>query len=185
MIDGWIDGCWGSEVLVKAIHSCGVKFPEIAHSVVLLLMDFLGTDGATGVINFVRCVSVCLCLRVCVRVCVARGYCVVVATARSLNGVSVLRSTCRCACVLSCPCCVPDGCSPTARSWRCSQTFASQCSASSSSASETSRRQTCTASPCGFSPRYSAVTWLLAALPCVHYCVCACVLACVCLCVHV
>ncbi len=43
------------EMLVKAIHGCGVKFPEIAHSVVLLLMDFLGSDGATGVINFVRC----------------------------------------------------------------------------------------------------------------------------------
>jgi hypothetical protein len=41
-------------MLIKAIHGCGVKFPEIAHSVVLLLMDFLGSDGASGVINFVR-----------------------------------------------------------------------------------------------------------------------------------
>jgi coatomer subunit beta len=49
----------GREMLIKAIHSCGVKFPEIAHSVVLLLMDFLGSDGATGVINFVRCVVSC------------------------------------------------------------------------------------------------------------------------------
>ena len=40
--------------MIKAIHGCGVKFPEIAHSVVLLLMDFLGSDGASGVINFVR-----------------------------------------------------------------------------------------------------------------------------------
>jgi hypothetical protein len=45
----------GREMLIKAIHGCGVKFPEIAHSVVLLLMDFLGSDGASGVINFVRC----------------------------------------------------------------------------------------------------------------------------------
>jgi len=42
------------EMLIKAIHSCGVKFPDIAHSVVLVLMDFLGSDGAAGVIAFVR-----------------------------------------------------------------------------------------------------------------------------------
>jgi coatomer subunit beta len=51
--------CRHSEMLIKAIHSCGVKFPEIAHSVVLLLMDFLGSDGAPGVINFVRWVASC------------------------------------------------------------------------------------------------------------------------------
>lgn len=42
------------EMLVRAIHDCAVRFPEIAHSVVLLLMDFLGSDGAPGVMLFVR-----------------------------------------------------------------------------------------------------------------------------------
>jgi coatomer subunit beta len=46
------------ELLIKAIHSCGVKFPEVANSVVLVLMDFLGSDGASSVILFVRCVAV-------------------------------------------------------------------------------------------------------------------------------
>ena len=30
------------QMLVAAIHSCAVKFPEVASSVVHLLMDFLG-----------------------------------------------------------------------------------------------------------------------------------------------
>ena len=42
------------EMLIKAIHACGVKFPDIAHSVVLVLMDFLGSDGGPSVIAFVR-----------------------------------------------------------------------------------------------------------------------------------
>ena len=44
-------------MLIQAIHSCAVKFPDIASSVVHLLMDFLGdTNGgsAIDVILFVR-----------------------------------------------------------------------------------------------------------------------------------
>lgn len=42
------------ELLVSSIHSCAVKFPDVAHSVVLLLMDFLASDGAFRVMLFVR-----------------------------------------------------------------------------------------------------------------------------------
>ena len=35
------------QMLVAAIHSCAVKFPEVASSVVHLLMDFLG-DAMVG-----------------------------------------------------------------------------------------------------------------------------------------
>lgn len=49
----------GSEyrgMLIHAIHTCSVKFPEIADSVVHVLMDFLGIDGAMDVIIFVRAI---------------------------------------------------------------------------------------------------------------------------------
>ncbi|KAK2969952.1 hypothetical protein RJ640_008292 [Escallonia rubra] len=45
------------QMLVEAIHSCAVKYPEVAGSVVHLLMDFLGdsnVDLATDVVVFVR-----------------------------------------------------------------------------------------------------------------------------------
>lgn len=45
------------QMLVQAIHSCAVKFPEVAGSVVHVLMDFLGdanTASALDVIFFVR-----------------------------------------------------------------------------------------------------------------------------------
>lgn len=41
-------------MLVKAIHSCAIKFASIADSVVHLLMDFLSSDSAHDVILFVR-----------------------------------------------------------------------------------------------------------------------------------
>lgn len=41
-------------MLISAIHGCAVRFPEVAHNVVHLLMDFLGGDGALPVIEFVR-----------------------------------------------------------------------------------------------------------------------------------
>ena len=41
-------------MLITAIHGCAVRFPDIAPSVVTLLMDFLGGDGALSVIEFVR-----------------------------------------------------------------------------------------------------------------------------------
>lgn len=47
----------GSEyrtMLIKSIHTCAVKFPDVASSVVHVLMDFLGADGAMDVILFVR-----------------------------------------------------------------------------------------------------------------------------------
>jgi coatomer subunit beta len=43
-------------MLIHAIHTCSVKFPEIAGSVVHVLMDFLGVDGAMDVIIFVRAI---------------------------------------------------------------------------------------------------------------------------------
>eukprot|EP00899_Mesostigma_viride_P014322 jgi/Mesvir1/22891/Mv19414-RA.1 len=45
------------QMLVQAIHTCAVKFPDVASSVVHLLMDFLGdqnTASALDVILFVR-----------------------------------------------------------------------------------------------------------------------------------
>lgn len=42
------------QLLIRAIHSCAVKFPEVADQVVHLLMEFLNSDGAIDVILFVR-----------------------------------------------------------------------------------------------------------------------------------
>jgi coatomer subunit beta len=45
------------QMLVQAIHSCAVKFPDVASNVVHLLMDFLGDTNiasALDVIFFVR-----------------------------------------------------------------------------------------------------------------------------------
>jgi coatomer subunit beta len=45
------------QLLVQAIHSCAVKFPDVAGNVIHLLMDFLGdtnTASALDVIFFVR-----------------------------------------------------------------------------------------------------------------------------------
>ncbi|XP_051121883.1 coatomer subunit beta-1-like isoform X2 [Andrographis paniculata] len=45
------------QMLIQAIHSCAIKFPEVASTVVHLLMDFLGDNNiasATDVIVFVR-----------------------------------------------------------------------------------------------------------------------------------
>jgi len=44
------------QMLVKAIHSCAVKFPDVAHDVVHVLMDFIGddADSASEVVDFVR-----------------------------------------------------------------------------------------------------------------------------------
>ena len=41
-------------MLISSIHGCAVRFPEVAPSVVSLLMDFLNGDGALHVIEFVR-----------------------------------------------------------------------------------------------------------------------------------
>ena len=42
------------QLLIKAIHGCAVKFPNVAESVVNVLMDFLHGQGAMDVIVFVR-----------------------------------------------------------------------------------------------------------------------------------
>ena len=45
------------QLLVQAIHSCAVKFPDVAGNVIHLLMDFLGdtnTASALDVVFFVR-----------------------------------------------------------------------------------------------------------------------------------
>jgi len=42
------------QMLIKSIHSCAVKYPSIADSVVHLLMDFLSGPGALDVVLFVR-----------------------------------------------------------------------------------------------------------------------------------
>ena len=41
-------------MLIQAIHQCAFKFPDVADSVVHVLMDFLSGDGAIDVIVFVR-----------------------------------------------------------------------------------------------------------------------------------
>ena len=45
-------------MLVRAIHGCAVKFPDVAESVVHTLMDFLSTDGGMQVVVFVRAIVV-------------------------------------------------------------------------------------------------------------------------------
>ncbi|XP_058113643.1 coatomer subunit beta-1-like [Magnolia sinica] len=45
------------QMLVQAIHACAIKYPEVASTVVHLLMDFLGDSNvasATDVVRFVR-----------------------------------------------------------------------------------------------------------------------------------
>lgn len=42
------------QMLVESIHSITARFPEIAHSVVHLLLDFMGTDGGLKVAMLVR-----------------------------------------------------------------------------------------------------------------------------------
>lgn len=41
-------------LLINSIHACAIKFPNVAGSVVHVLMDFLGADGAIDVILFIR-----------------------------------------------------------------------------------------------------------------------------------
>jgi coatomer subunit beta len=43
-------------VLIKAIHGCAVRFPQVAESVVHTLTDFISTDSGLQVIIFVRAI---------------------------------------------------------------------------------------------------------------------------------
>lgn len=55
--DGFEDANEYRRMLVKAIHSCAVKFPDVAHDVVHVLLDFIGDDdieSAYDIIDFVR-----------------------------------------------------------------------------------------------------------------------------------
>ena len=49
-------GSYYRGMLIRAIHGCAVRFPQVAESVVHVLMDFLSTDGAMQVIIFVRAI---------------------------------------------------------------------------------------------------------------------------------
>jgi coatomer subunit beta len=49
-------GSYYRGMLIRAIHGCAVRFPQVAESVVLVLMDFLSTDGGMQVIIFVRAI---------------------------------------------------------------------------------------------------------------------------------
>ncbi|KAJ9540948.1 hypothetical protein OSB04_027454 [Centaurea solstitialis] len=52
------------QMLIQAIHSCAVKFPEVAGTVVHMLMDFLGDSNvasAMDVVVFIRSARVCSC----------------------------------------------------------------------------------------------------------------------------
>ena len=40
-------------MLITAIHGCAICFPDVAESVVHVLMDFLSTDGGMQVVTFV------------------------------------------------------------------------------------------------------------------------------------
>jgi len=43
-------------MLIKAIHACAAKFPDVAGSVIDTLMDFMGGEGALEVVVFVRAI---------------------------------------------------------------------------------------------------------------------------------
>ncbi|KAI3911896.1 hypothetical protein MKW92_000486 [Papaver armeniacum] len=48
-------------MFVQAIHSCAIKFPEVASTVVHLLMNFLGNSNVASAIDVIRAARVCLC----------------------------------------------------------------------------------------------------------------------------
>ncbi|CAA2957947.1 coatomer subunit beta-1 [Olea europaea subsp. europaea] len=52
------------QMLIQAIHSCAIKFPEVASTVVHLLMDFLGDNNVASAMDvaiFIRAARVCSC----------------------------------------------------------------------------------------------------------------------------
>mmetsp|Transcript_28854 Transcript_28854/g.80675 ORF Transcript_28854/g.80675 Transcript_28854/m.80675 type:complete len:965 (-) Transcript_28854:156-3050(-) len=54
---GMENGAEYRQLLIQAVHSCAIRFPEVAASVVHVLMDFLGdanVHSAVDVINFAR-----------------------------------------------------------------------------------------------------------------------------------
>ena len=54
---GYDDSSKYRQLLIQAIHTCAIKYPEVASSVVYLLMDFIGdfnSDSAVDVVSFVK-----------------------------------------------------------------------------------------------------------------------------------
>lgn len=49
-------GTYYRSMLIRAIHGCAARFPQVAESVVHVLMDFLSTDSGMQVIIFVRAI---------------------------------------------------------------------------------------------------------------------------------
>lgn len=49
-------GAYYRSMLIRAIHGCAVRFPQVAESVVHTLMDFLSTDSGMQVVIFVRAI---------------------------------------------------------------------------------------------------------------------------------
>jgi len=49
-------GAYYRGILIRAIHGCAVRFPQVAESVVQVLMDFLSSDSGMQVIIFVRAI---------------------------------------------------------------------------------------------------------------------------------
>jgi len=49
-------GAYYRSMLIRAIHGCAARFPQVAESVVHVLMDFLATDSGMQVIIFVRAI---------------------------------------------------------------------------------------------------------------------------------
>lgn len=49
-------GAYYRGMLIRAIHGCAVRFPQVAESVVQVLMDFLSSDSGMQVIIFVRAI---------------------------------------------------------------------------------------------------------------------------------
>jgi len=47
-------GAYYRGMLIRAIHGCAVRFPQVAESVVYVLLDFLSTESGMQVIIFVR-----------------------------------------------------------------------------------------------------------------------------------
>nr|KJB65961.1 hypothetical protein B456_010G122400 [Gossypium raimondii] len=41
------------QMLIQAIHSCAIKFPEVASTVVHLMMDFLGDSNVASAIDVI------------------------------------------------------------------------------------------------------------------------------------
>eukprot|EP01126_Amoeba_proteus_P017780 TRINITY_DN1871_c0_g3_i6.p1 TRINITY_DN1871_c0_g3~~TRINITY_DN1871_c0_g3_i6.p1 ORF type:complete len:768 (+),score=153.05 TRINITY_DN1871_c0_g3_i6:680-2983(+) len=56
-VEGFENASEYRRILVRAIHNCAVRFPDVAHDVVHVLMDFIGDDdgeSTSEIVDFVR-----------------------------------------------------------------------------------------------------------------------------------